>query len=117
MDATNDTIPYGYCHCGCGQLTSISEITFARRGMRKGEPRRYIHGHNLRGADSYTIEKRFWNKVQKNGDDECWNWLGPLIKGYGNLSVNRNKNIRAHRMSYVLAYGDIPDGMLVCHKC
>lgn len=36
--------------------------------------------------------------------------------GYGQLSVNGKLNL-AHRFSYELAYGPIPNGLLVCHHC
>lgn len=39
-------IPYGYCHCGCGQKTSIAKITDPRRGNVKGQPVMYVSGHN-----------------------------------------------------------------------
>lgn len=36
------------CACGCGLPTKLSDRT--RRGVRKGEPLRYLHGHNMRKA-------------------------------------------------------------------
>lgn len=44
----NCTIPYGYCHCGCGNLTNISTRNVRANGIKKGEPNRYIdkHVHN-----------------------------------------------------------------------
>lgn len=39
-------IPYGYCHCGCGQKTSISKFTNHRRGDVKGQPVRFVRGHS-----------------------------------------------------------------------
>lgn len=38
-------IPYGYCHCGCGQLTPPSACTSSKRGLQKGLPVRFIKGH------------------------------------------------------------------------
>lgn len=38
-------IPYGYCHCGCGQLAPISPRTDNRLGYVKGQPRKYIPWH------------------------------------------------------------------------
>jgi len=38
-------IPYGFCHCGCGQKTKIATITQRRRHVRRGEPMRYLSGH------------------------------------------------------------------------
>ena len=59
--------------------------------------------------------KRFWSKVDKSGD--CWEWTGGKNrKGYGNIRVN-GKTVSAHRLSYFLSNGDIPDGLFVCHTC
>lgn len=55
--------------------------------------------------------EKFWEKVDKSGD--CWNWLGHIDKcGYGKFW-----NYLAHRFSWVDSFGEIPDGMYVCHKC
>ena len=63
------------------------------------------------------ISKRFWSKVNILSDDECWEWkAGIKSTGRGNFSIGR-KTIQAHRMSWILTYGDIPDNMLVCHTC
>lgn len=37
------------CECGCGQPTRLSDRTWARYGMRKGQPLRFIKGHNAKG--------------------------------------------------------------------
>jgi hypothetical protein len=42
-DVTN-VMPYGYCHCGCGQKTNIAIKT--KNGVKRGEPLRYLRGHN-----------------------------------------------------------------------
>jgi hypothetical protein len=60
------------------------------------------------------IEERLWAKVDKSG--ECWLWTGATSFGYGNIQYN-GKNIKVHRISYELAYGEIPEGMDVCHNC
>lgn len=47
----------------------------------------------------------------------CWNWTGFINpKGYGQLSFKR-RTVRAHRLAWALAYGPIPDGLCVCHRC
>lgn len=48
--------------------------------------------------------------------DGCWQWNGATQKGYGALLFMR-KNIRAHRASWILHNGQIPDSMHVLHKC
>jgi hypothetical protein len=41
-----DKIPFGYCHCGCGQKTKISTKNDSYRKWIKGKPKRFINGHN-----------------------------------------------------------------------
>jgi len=59
---------------------------------------------------------RFWSRVDRRGDDECWPWTAHAIKGYGHMSLN-DRPFRAHRIAYTLARGPIPVGLLVCHRC
>ena len=40
---------YGYCQCGCGQKTKISLQNHTKHGWIKGEPLKYINGHNRNG--------------------------------------------------------------------
>lgn len=44
----NSEIPYGFCHCGCGQKTKISPKTDCKRGLIKGQPRRFLFNHHRR---------------------------------------------------------------------
>ncbi len=41
-------ISEGYCHCGCGQKTSVCTHTDNTKGYKKGQHRRYIAGHHKR---------------------------------------------------------------------
>lgn len=43
---TPSDIPYGYCHCGCGQKTRIAPCSDKHRGHTRGVPLLYVHGHN-----------------------------------------------------------------------
>lgn len=63
------------------------------------------------------IEERFWRKVDKKSESECWEWKANIVGGYGVFAFSHLKTIKAHRFSYELKYGKIPDGMLVCHHC
>ena len=63
---------------------------------------------------------RFWSKVEKTAD--CWLWRGSLNNmGYPVFYLSSNPrsspNSYAHRVSYELANGFIPNGRLACHKC
>lgn len=40
-------IPYGYCHCGCGEKTNLSPCSNARRGYKKDQPYKFINGHQF----------------------------------------------------------------------
>lgn len=61
-------------------------------------------------------EERFWRFVDKRGDDECWNWIAHKdVRGYG--IFNHPSTTKAHRVSWIYANGEIPNGLLVCHKC
>lgn len=64
-------------------------------------------------------ESRFWSLVDKKKKSDCWNWKGFITKyGYGQMSTNKLTSSRfAHRYSYVLHKGSIPEGMYVCHTC
>ena len=62
-------------------------------------------------------EERFWAKVNKEGPDGCWEWLAYKRKiGYGIYWYNGEK-ISAHRYSWILHNGLIPEGLVVRHKC
>lgn len=62
--------------------------------------------------------ERFWNMVDKKLDDECWNWLGCKSRGYGIISTKHGRSPKkAHRLSWEIHFGEIPSGIIVCHKC
>lgn len=59
--------------------------------------------------------KTFWDKVEQT--DGCWLWRAYRDKdGYGVFGIG-GKNYRAHRFSWMLTRGLIPEGMCVCHTC
>jgi hypothetical protein len=59
--------------------------------------------------------ERFWSKVDKSG--ECWEWIGcKQYKGYGQFWMN-GKVQKAHRISYELTKGEIPNGLVLDHLC
>jgi hypothetical protein len=46
----------------------------------------------------------------------CWLWRGALTRGYGQLRVEDQMKY-AHRVSYELAHGPIPEGLQLDHLC
>lgn len=65
------------------------------------------------------ILTRFWAKVDKGEPDTCWNWTAARSRkmGYGVFGLC-GKTYRAHRISWLIHHGYMPDSKLdVCHKC
>jgi hypothetical protein len=64
------------------------------------------------------LAERFWEKVAMAGPDECWIWTDkPTEDGYGRFKITPTEQVKAHRLSYVLATGNDPGELLVRHKC
>ena len=62
-----------------------------------------------------TARNRFWAKVKKNSS--CWEWTAGKTKfGYGTFNNGSGSRL-AHRVSWVIENGPVPDGKLVCHTC
>ena len=62
-----------------------------------------------------TDEARFWPKVDKG--EGCWNWKASKFgDGYGSFWAS-GRSRRAHRVSYELTIGQIPEGLFVDHIC
>lgn len=63
-------------------------------------------------------EARFWSKVDRKGENDCWNWLaGKDLDGYGVFyDFNINQNKRAHRIAWKFANKNEPQ-LLILHKC
>ena len=67
-----------------------------------------------------TVHDRFWAKVNITGTNGCWEWTAYRTGcGYGQLGAGGRKEgvLYAHRLSYEIHVGAIPDGMFVCHRC
>ena len=66
-----------------------------------------------------NIIKRFWKYVDKQGPNECWEWIGCKDNnGYGQLGI-KGKKQGAHRISWAIAHKTwpIPIGKQINHTC
>ena len=100
------------CECGCGNPAPIATRNRYERGQIKGQPLRFISGHN----GGKPLEDRFWNKVVPTGF--CWYWSGAVTAaGYGLVRGTEGKGVFAHRVSYEFLVGKIPDGLEIDHLC
>jgi len=110
------------CECGCGQPAPIAKDTNRRLGYIKGQPVRFVQGHNARvehphkpgtrpsrppHPDDYTV----------NSETGCWEWRHAVNRhGYGMVWRGGHK-IHAHRFFFQELVGPIPDGFDVDHLC
>jgi hypothetical protein len=63
-----------------------------------------------------NMEQRFLSYVEKT--DSCWLWTGGKCKvGYGQYWRPADKQVLAHRHSYEIYKGKIPNGLVVRHTC
>jgi hypothetical protein len=84
-------------------------------GFRPGGPLR---------IDEMTPQEKF-ERLKKSFEKNvvrsfgCWSWKGTIDKGgYGIMTCNKKHGSdRAHRASWIIHKGQIPKGILVCHKC
>ena len=73
-----------------------------------------MHAH--KGRQARPLAERFWEKVDVRSAAECWFWIGSIdTRGYGTIGANSGRPLlRAHRVSFELKVGSIPDGQGVC---
>lgn len=63
------------------------------------------------------IAQRFTENTNTECENGCWEWAGLTDRdGYGRMKRN-SKSTLAHRLSYELYKGVIPDDKMVCHTC
>lgn len=83
-------IPHGYCHCGCGERTRVSQRNNPQGGYMLGEPVRYLPGHHKKGC---------W----QGENNPKWN-NGRCITKDGYLSLNVGIHPRANKHGFVLEH-------------
>jgi len=77
----------------------------------------------VRKYTSIPLADRFWPKVDKSGGpDSCWPWIAGKVggTGYGKIQGEggaSGPHLRAHRVSWELSNGPVPDGKRVLHRC
>lgn len=89
-------IPAGYCQCNCGQRTKIATKTDQRSRTVKGQPLRFIHGHNAQGQP-----RRACPISPPNPEGICWCGCGkttPIATASqpGRLKGHHTRYIRGH---------------------
>lgn len=102
--------PYGFCHCGCGERTNLVPNNITRTGQKKGEPYKYIRGHQTR-ITAEVIE------VDCGYTTPCWMLDLDKNQNYYIRLERDGKRQMWHRRYYEDKFGPIPEGLLPHHKC
>lgn len=85
--------------------------THYQRLKKYGSPMRT----QVRQFHGLSVKDRLFKWVEKT--DECWLWKGTINPtGYGLISIDSRPRL-AHRVSWTVHNGEIPDGLFVLHRC
>lgn len=102
-----------------GKTCEVSECdrpVFSKGYCTAHYKRWYRYGAPTGRPKRRTTEERFWEKVNKT--ESCWEWnAGVYENGYGVFHGQSEEAGLAHRYSYELHKGPIPDGLQIDHLC
>lgn len=102
---------YGYCHCGCGELTTISPSTDERHGYVAGVPRKWKRGHG-------TGKPQTWVETDCDYKTPCHIWQGGRSGLYGWARSRPGQPATfAHLMAWRDINGLVPNGHHLHHLC
>lgn len=95
------------CRCDCGNERTV-------RGSHLREGTTTSCGCKAKAS---SIEEAFFRFFRSGAPGDCWEWPGARqTAGYGSFGFNKLQ-FSAHRTSYKIHVGPIPDRMQVCHRC
>lgn len=100
------------CLCGCDQPAPLARQTDARKGYVKGQPARFVPGHNAR-----LVAEADWLAKDCGHSTHCWVWQrGKTSAGYGVCFPPTGRQL-AHRFYWEREHGPIPSGLTLDHLC
>lgn len=103
-------VPYGYCHCGCGERTRLAPETSRRAGWVKGQPLRYVYTHQIPRVPAH---------VEEPGPlaTPCHVWRGRRNDdGYALQTVEGGSDF-VHRRRWIERHGAVAEGHELDHLC
>lgn len=98
-------------------LQCQGDFAAERHWLRKGQAKYCSPDCYQKSTRSLSVEDNFWQHIQKT--DTCWIWTGTIGKSGHGYVISRRlaKRTGAHRISWELHNGPIPEGLCVCHNC
>lgn len=89
--------------------------TFSRLWLSRGRPQKFCCHTCYTTSLRIDPAKKFWDRVTPT--DGCWIWQGLRNdSGYGIVGT-MGKMVTAHRLSWTIHNGPIPQGLNVLHRC
>lgn len=109
----------GLCHCGCGERTPLATRT--RKGNRKGQPIKYLRGHQSRDpSHPFQLMRKPYPGFEledRGHHTHCWIWNGRKHpQGYAQYTI-RGKNCRVHRVYYEKMRRALNPELVLDHLC
>jgi len=105
------------CRCDCGNEkvtleTSLYNGSIKSCGCHEYKGKKIYDKENLNELMKEKIESSI--SINEKG---CWIWnKSKHRQGYGNLNYKKIPSL-AHRVSWMVYVGEIPNGIKVCHRC
>jgi len=88
-----------------------------RKLLRKGQLKKHFEYLKEETNEQKLLWlKEHYEKFAIKNEEGCWGWNGCIMQGYANFH-HRGKIMKAHRASWIIHNGEIPNGMFVLHKC
>jgi len=109
----------------CKQCGETDQIKFPKRGsfckhcikIKNSERYQSIKNGNFITKIKLTLLERFNEKYEINPITNCWDWIAGKSPKHGTFHTKENHRASAHRVSYELFIGEIPESGKVCHSC
>jgi hypothetical protein len=74
---------------------------------------------SVRNAGKYcSLKCSVDSRIDVRNEDDCWPWTGGIFlkDGYGRVSWDHT-GLNAHRVTYEIHVGPVPEGFVVRHTC
>ncbi len=94
-----------------------------QQGKKRAGHREHFSLHNISEEYFARLLERLWAYTDIRGNDDCWPWLGPIVRPsfpYGSMKLkigDRHCSMNAHRFMWLVEHPleELPES--VCHSC